>query len=317
MYLDNLYRSSITANSANFVAIIDAAVNIMDKERQCSIMPGGSITAGFAELNTPQNVVIIGDIHGDLNCLFHILKNIDYERFLADSRNKMIFMGDYVDRGSQSIGVLYTICFLKQKYPYSIILMRGNHEAPSEFPFCSHDLLSKLVERYGANGKRIYIHKILPFFRLLTLSTLIQNQVLIVHGGLPTRFMEGTTDFKNSIATAHENIPNRWMEEILWNDPRQHIQNDQEWELSRRGIGRHFGIDVSKNWLRLTKTKMIVRGHEPCKGYKLDHDGMIVTIFSCKEAYPNFEAAYLYVTASQWQSICNGRDLTRYILKTT
>jgi hypothetical protein len=62
---------------------------------------------------------------------------------------------------------------------------------------------------------------------------------------------------------------------------------------------------------------MIVRGHEPCKGYKLDHDGMIVTIFSCKEAYPNFEAAYLYVTAGQWQSICNGRDLTRYILKIT
>jgi Calcineurin-like phosphoesterase len=317
LYLDNLYRSSITVNSADFVEIIDAAINIMNKERQCGIMPGGSITGGFVELNPPQHVVIIGDIHGDLDSLFYILNDIGYERFLGDSRNKMIFMGDYVDRGSQSIAVLYTICFLKQKYPCSVILMRGNHEAPSEFPFSSHDLPSKLVERYGANGIRIYINKILPFFRLLTLSTLIENQALIVHGGLPTQSIEATTDFKNSIATAHKNLHNRWMEEILWNDPRQHIQNDQEWELSRRGIGRHFGIDVSKNWLRLTKTKMIVRGHEPCKGYKIDHDGMIVTIFSCKEAYPNFEAAYLYVTAGQWQSICNGRDLTHYILKIT
>jgi hypothetical protein len=317
LYLDNLYRSSILANAADFVKIIDAATNIMGRERQYSHIPGGSISSGFAELKIPQNVVIIGDIHGDLNSLFQILKNIKYKRFLADSRNKVIFMGDYVDRGSQSIGVLYTICYLKQKYPYSVILMRGNHEAPSEFPFSSHDLPFKFVEQYGEKGKRIYTNKILPFFRLLILSTLIQSQVLIVHGGLPTRCIGGTTDIKNSIAKADENIHNGWMEEILWNDPRQHIQNHREWELSRRGIGRHFGIDISKSWLRLTKTKMIVRGHEPCRGYKIDHDGMIVTIFSCKEAYPNFEAAYLSIRASQWNSISNGRDLAHYILKLT
>jgi diadenosine tetraphosphatase ApaH/serine/threonine PP2A family protein phosphatase len=303
------------ANAADFVKIIDAATDSMDRQRGYSKIPGGSITAGFAELKIPQNVVIIGDIHGDIKSLFHILKNIDFERFLANSKNKVIFMGDYVDRGSQSIAVLYTICYLKQKYPHSVILMRGNHEAPSEFPFSSHDLPSKFVERYGEKGKQIYIDKILPFFRRLILSTLIESQVLIVHGGLPTRCMEGITDIKSSISTADKNIHNGWMEEILWNDPRQHIQNHQEWEPSRRGIGRHFGINISKRWLRLTKTKMVVRGHEPCRGYKIDHDGMIVTIFSCKEAYPNFHAAYLSIKASQWKSICNGRDLTHYILK--
>ena len=315
MFSEKLYRSSITANAADFVKIIDAATDSMERQRQYTNIPGGSITPGFAELKIPQNVVIIGDIHGDINSLFHILKNIDFERFLANSRNKLIFMGDYVDRGSQSIAVLYTICYLKQKYPHSVILMRGNHEAASEFPFSSHDLPFKFVERYGEKGKQIYNNKILPFFRLLILSTLIQSQVLIVHGGLPTRYIGGMKDIKNSIAMADKNIHNGWMEEILWNDPRQHIQNHQEWEPSRRGIGRHFGINISKSWLRLTKTKMIIRGHEPCRGYKIDHDGMIVTIFSCKEAYPNFEAAYLSITASQWKSISNGRDLAHYILK--
>jgi protein phosphatase len=302
------------ANAADFVEIIDAATNIMYRERQYSHITGGSITSGFAELNIPQNVVIIGDIHGDLKSLFDILKKIDYEKFLADARNKVIFMGDYVDRGSQSIGVLYTICYLKQRYPHSVILMRGNHEAPIEFPFSSHDLPFKLVERYKEKGELIYVNKILPFFRLLILSTLIRNQVLIVHGGVPTHRIEGGIDFKNSIANAHINIHNRWMEEILWNDPRQYIQNNKEWELSRRGIGRHFGIDISKSWLKLTRTKMIVRGHEPCKGYKIDHAGMVVTIFSCKEAYPNSKAAYLSVRARQWQLIHNGIDLTRYIV---
>src|SRR5215210_2280200 len=148
------------ANADDFIGIIDAAENIMYKERQYSNIVGGSITYGFAELKIPQNVVIIGDIHGDLNSLFDILKDIGYEKFLADAKNKMIFMGDYVDRGSQSIGVLYTICYLKQKYPHSIVLMRGNHEAPSEFPFSSHDLPSKFVERYGEKRKQIYIDKI-------------------------------------------------------------------------------------------------------------------------------------------------------------
>jgi diadenosine tetraphosphatase ApaH/serine/threonine PP2A family protein phosphatase len=306
------------ANADDFIKIIDAAANIMYKERKYSNIVGGSITCGFAELKIPQNVVIIGDIHGDLNSLFDILKDVEYEKFLADAKNKMIFMGDYVDRGSQSIGVLYTICYLKQKYPDSVILMRGNHEAPIEFPFSSHDLPFEIVERYGERGKQqIYINRILPFFRLLILSTLIQSQVLIVHGGVPTQCARLMANFKNSIATAEQNIHEGWMEEILWNDPRQHIENHNEWEPSRRGIGRHFGINISKRWLRLTGTKMIIRGHEPCRGFKIDHDGLVVTLFSCKEAYPSFEAAYLSVTTQQWQSIFNGTDLKPYISKLT
>jgi diadenosine tetraphosphatase ApaH/serine/threonine PP2A family protein phosphatase len=303
------------ADADDFIKIIDAAVNIMYKERKYGSIVGGSIICGFAELKIPQNVVIIGDIHGDLNSLFDILNDIEYEKFLASASNKIIFMGDYVDRGSQSIGVLYTICYLKQKYPHSIVLMRGNHEAPIEFPFSSHDLPFEFVKRYGKTGKQIYINRILPFFRLLLLSTLIQSQALIVHGGVPTRCTGLATHFKNSIGTAEQNIHDGWMEEVLWNDPRPHIKNHKEWEPSRRGVGRHFGINISKSWLRLTGAKMIIRGHEPCRGFKIDHDGLVVTLFSCKEAYPCFEAAYLSVTTQQWQSIFNGTDLTPYITK--
>jgi hypothetical protein len=62
---------------------------------------------------------------------------------------------------------------------------------------------------------------------------------------------------------------------------------------------------------------MIIRGHEPCRGFKIDHDGLVVTLFSCKEAYPSFEAAYLSVTNQQWQSIFNGTDLKPYISRLT
>ena len=69
-----------------------------------------------------------------------------------------------MDRGPKSIEVLYAICNLKQRYPNSIILMRGNHEAPTEYPFSSHDLPLKIMGSYGMDmGKFIYYKKICLF----------------------------------------------------------------------------------------------------------------------------------------------------------
>jgi protein phosphatase len=105
------------------------------------------------------------------------------------------------------------------------------------------------------------------------------------------------------------------MEEILWNDPSEEIEGLQNWEYSRRGIGRHFGRNISRKWLRMSGTKVIVRGHEPCQGFKINHDGMIMTLFSCKEAYPNFDAAYIYISDKQLQSMKNSIDLAEHVIK--
>lgn len=44
---------------------------------------------------------------------------------------KMIFLGDYIDRGPQSIEtIIYLLC-LKVKYRDRIFLLRGNHETPA------------------------------------------------------------------------------------------------------------------------------------------------------------------------------------------
>lgn len=179
--------SPLNIDASDFVQVIQAASNVLETERQTGHITGGKILGGVAELRTPENLVIIGDIHGDFKSLFTVLQHIAFEEFLLNPYNKIIFLGDYVDRGSDSVGVLYSICYLKQKFPNSIVLMRGNHEAPLEFPFSSHDLPFKIIENYGENlGKWIYNKKILTFFRLLILTTVIKNQLLIVHGGLPT-----------------------------------------------------------------------------------------------------------------------------------
>lgn len=283
----------------------------MQAERKKGSIAEGKVTGGLMEISDISNLVVISDLHGDSQSLFKILYEINYEQFLANPRNKLVFLGDYVDRGNDSIGILYSVCYLKHAYPDSVVLMRGNHESPFEFPFSSHDLPYKIEERFGTSGRGIYA-KLLSMFRLLTLATIVRQKLLLVHGGLPTEDA-AIDNYRESIATAQENhIKSRVLEELLWNDPRK-IDDAPGWEPSRRGLGRHFGSGVSRRWLQASGTKVVVRGHEPCQGFRIDHDGLVLTLFSCKGAYPSFRAAYLTLNTDQLGCINDANALSKYV----
>lgn len=306
-----LEQSAAEADVSDFLQKLRVAVGALQEERQRKSIAGGRIKGGLAEIHDLENLAVISDLHGDSKSLFRILSEIDYERFLSNPINKLVFLGDYVDRGSDSVGVMYVVCYLKGTYRDSVVLMRGNHEAPVEFPFSSHDLPYEIEERFGSRGKEVY-ENLLSMFKLLTLATVVRQRLLLVHGGLPTEDAAIAT-FTESIANAQENyVQSRVLEELLWNDPRK-IETHPGWEVSRRGLGRHFGSSISRRWLQAFDTKAIVRGHEPCQGFRLDHDNILMTLFSCKEAYSKFKAAYLLLNADQLDGINDARDLSRYV----
>ncbi|MCI5210536.1 MAG: serine/threonine protein phosphatase, partial [Candidatus Electrothrix sp. ATG2] len=64
---------------------------------------------------------IIGDIHGCLNSLHNLLKLIEKK---ADT---FVFLGDYIDRGSESKKVIECILEFKKKHR-NVITLLGNHE---------------------------------------------------------------------------------------------------------------------------------------------------------------------------------------------
>jgi protein phosphatase len=279
----------------------------MRQERRTGAIAGGSVTGGLVEISEIENLVVVGDLHGDSRTLAAILRAIDHDSFLKNPLNKLVFLGDYVDRGSDSAGVLGTVCRLKRTSPGSVVLIRGNHEAPSEFPFSSHDLPYELGARFPRQAREIY-GRVLALFGQMTLATVVGSSLLLVHGGLPTE-PDAPENYRARISVAQENhIRDRVMEELLWNDPRT-IGSD--WERSPRGLGRHFGPAVTERWLAATKTRVVVRGHEPCRGYRIDHDGKVLTLFSSAEPYPGFAAAYIKVDKGELEKIKNAGDLAR------
>lgn len=306
-----LRLSAAWAGASDFIQKIEQATAALQAERQMKGIAGGRVEGGLVEIHELENLAVISDLHGDSYSLFRILDEINYEKFLSRPKNKLVFLGDYVDRGSDSVSVIYAVCHLKHAYPDSVVLMRGNHESPAEFPFPSHDLPYRIRERFGNSGRDVY-GRLLSMFKLLTLATVVPDRLLLVHGGLPTEDAV-IANFHKAIATAQDShVHSRVLEELLWNDPRR-LDGAPGWEPSRRGMGRHFGSGITRRWLNATNTKAIVRGHEPCQGFRLDHDDTIMTLFSCREAYPAFKAAYLLLSAIQLHKIGDAKDLVAYV----
>jgi diadenosine tetraphosphatase ApaH/serine/threonine PP2A family protein phosphatase len=306
-----LRLSAAWAGASDFIQKIEQATAALQAERQMKSIAGGRVEGGLVEIHELENLAVISDLHGDSYSLFRILDEINYEKFLSRPKNKLVFLGDYVDRGSDSVSVIYAVCHLKHAYPDSVVLMRGNHESPAEFPFPSHDLPYRIKERFGNSGRDVY-GRLLSMFKLLTLATVVPDRLLLVHGGLPTEDAV-IVNFHKAIATAQDShVHSRVLEELLWNDPRR-LDGAPGWEPSRRGIGRHFGSGITRRWLNAINTKAIVRGHEPCQGFRLDHDDTIMTLFSCREAYPAFKAAYLLLSAIQLHKIGDAKDLVAYV----
>jgi serine/threonine protein phosphatase 1 len=75
---------------------------------------------------TPSRLFAIGDIHGCLSELDVLLAYLEQERALS-GKDQVVFMGDFIDRGPASKGVLARLITFREKFPATVFL-RGNHE---------------------------------------------------------------------------------------------------------------------------------------------------------------------------------------------
>ena len=76
------------------------------------------------EISAP--LVVFGDIHGQFSDLVHIINLTG-----RPPSRRYLFLGDYVDRGPNSLETMSLLLALRLRYPNDVFLLRGNHECSS------------------------------------------------------------------------------------------------------------------------------------------------------------------------------------------
>ena len=152
-------------------------------------------------------LMAIGDIHGCLPELSALLAHLEIEEAWGPD-DRVVFIGDYIDRGAESRGVVERLIAFKKRFPNSIFL-RGNHEemllsflgfegAHGEFYLRNGGSDTLLSYGLAADQDAVTVRKQIPMAHLEFLRTtemgVIIGPGIFVHAGLhPLKELEKQT----------------------------------------------------------------------------------------------------------------------------
>jgi len=170
-------------------------------------------------------VTVCGDIHGQ----FHDLMELFRIGGKPPDTN-YLFMGDYVDRGYNSVETVSLLVALKVRYRDRVYILRGNHESRQITQV--YGFYDECLRKYGnANVWKQFT----DLFDYLPLTALIEKQIFCLHGGLSP-----SIDSLNHIMDQNrvQEVPHEGpMCDLLWSDP----DDRSGWGISPRGAGYTFG----------------------------------------------------------------------------
>uniref|UniRef100_A0A1B6DP80 Serine/threonine-protein phosphatase with EF-hands n=1 Tax=Clastoptera arizonana TaxID=38151 RepID=A0A1B6DP80_9HEMI len=240
-----------------------------------------------------KQITVCGDLHGKLEDLLVIF----HKNGLPSAENPYVFNGDFVDRGKKGLEVFLLLLSCLLIFPDGVFLNRGNHE--DHVMNTRYGFIREVKLKYKHNAERL-LKLIEGVYRWLPLGTVVNNKVLIVHGGISDiTDLEWLRNLDRSkyvsllrppvtegAAATGETIDKlEWKQvfDILWSDP-QGCEGCVPNTL--RGAGTYFGPDITEKFLEKHNLLFIIRSHE-CKidGYELTHDNKVITIFSASNYY--------------------------------
>ncbi|KRZ80860.1 Serine/threonine-protein phosphatase PP1 [Trichinella papuae] len=229
-------------------------------------------------LEVQAPIKVAGDIHGQY---LDLLRTFDHSGYPPET--KYLFLGDYVDRGVNSLEVITLLFTYKILHPQSIFLLRGNHECKALN--LVYGFFDELSTRFGTQDGTEIFNWFQEAFSWMPVSALISGKILCMHGGL-------SPDLKNLNQINGLKRPLPCLDygmccDLLWSDPEQGLNG---WAENARGVSFTFGEDVVKDCIEKFNIDLIVRAHQVVpNGFEFFADKRLVTIFTapnyCSESY--------------------------------
>mmetsp|Transcript_546 Transcript_546/g.691 ORF Transcript_546/g.691 Transcript_546/m.691 type:complete len:425 (+) Transcript_546:117-1391(+) len=226
------------------------------------------------ELEAPLK--ICGDVHGQFTDL---LRLFEYGGFPPESN--YLFLGDYVDRGKQSLETICLLLSYKILHPENFFILRGNHESAG---------INRIYGFYDECKRRYSIRLWKVFsdvFNCLPVTALVDEKILCMHGGLSPE-MESLNQIRDLSRPC--DVPDvGLMCDLLWSDPDTGVNG---WAENDRGVSFVFGADVVAAFLERHDLDLVIRAHQVVEdGYEFFAGRRLVTLFSAPNYCGEFDNA--------------------------
>uniref|UniRef100_A0AAZ3QDC7 Serine/threonine-protein phosphatase n=1 Tax=Oncorhynchus tshawytscha TaxID=74940 RepID=A0AAZ3QDC7_ONCTS len=226
------------------------------------------------ELEAPLKVC--GDIHGQY---YDLLRLFEYGGFPPESN--YLFLGDYVDRGKQSLETICLLLAYKIKYPENFFLLRGNHECAS---------INRIYGFYDECKRRYNIKLWKTFtdcFNCLPIAAIVDEKIFCCHGGLSPD-LQSMEQIRRVMRPT--DVPDQGLLcDLLWSDPDKDVLG---WGENDRGVSFTFGSEVVAKFLHKHDLDLICRAHQVVEdGYEFFAKRQLVTLFSAPNYCGEFDNA--------------------------
>ncbi|KAJ1456521.1 Metallo-dependent phosphatase-like protein [Pelagophyceae sp. CCMP2097] len=226
------------------------------------------------ELEAP--IKICGDIHGQYHDL---LRLFEYGGFPPEAN--YLFLGDYVDRGKQSLETICLLLAYKIKYPENFFILRGNHECAS---------INRIYGFYDECKRRYNIKMWKTFtdcFNCLPVAAIVDEKIFCCHGGLSPE-LQALDQIRRIVRPT--DVPDTGLLcDLLWSDPDKDMVG---WGENDRGVSFTFGEDIVAQFLRKMDLDLVCRAHQVVEdGYEFFARRQLVTIFSAPNYCGEFDNA--------------------------
>ncbi|CCF57540.1 hypothetical protein KAFR_0C05490 [Kazachstania africana CBS 2517] len=219
------------------------------------------------ELSPP--VKIVGDVHGQYGDLLRLFTKCGF----PPSAN-YLFLGDYVDRGKQSLETILLLLCYKIKYPENFFLLRGNHECANVTRV--YGFYDECKRRCNIKTWKLFIDT----FNTLPLAAIVAGKIFCVHGGL-SPVLNSMDEIRH--VSRPTDVPDFGLiNDLLWSDP---TDSPNEWEDNERGVSYCYNKVAINKFLNKFGFDLVCRAHMVVEdGYEFFNDRSLVTVFSA----PNY-----------------------------